>query len=216
MHHVVLDLCKCAFNEFASAIDLQKGDMDISICRKYAKRRLIPYFHKSAAEPDQRIVAPSDEDDLQMAETAGRIAGFTVGALDQVDVWQRKYASLPFPRILAYLQLELDIAKQVSRCLTIDILRDEGAEPPALLPKGFVLNDVQQSIMRALDGQAFKKEALAVACDCEPSRLYAAGIKELMDLDIVRNKPRIGYYRPDAPPPMSLDQNGTKSRPKRP
>jgi hypothetical protein len=68
----------------------------------------------------------------------------------------------------------------------------------------FVPTDFQRRILRALDKKGLKKQELAAeVCGEEGSRLYKpGGIKELMELDLVRNKRGVGYYRPDAPPPI--------------
>ncbi len=69
--------------------------------------------------------------------------------------------------------------------------------------EAFVPNDFQREILNALDGRALKKQALAIeVCAGEGSRLYRpGGIKELMNGGHVVNKRRLGYYRPDRPPP---------------
>ncbi len=65
----------------------------------------------------------------------------------------------------------------------------------------FVPTPLQESILKQLEHRALKKEALAEACGYDPSRFYRpGGIRELMHLGKVDNKPGIGYYRPDAPP----------------
>lgn len=72
----------------------------------------------------------------------------------------------------------------------------------------FVPHLLQKAILRALDGRALKKEALADACDVDPRRLYKPGaLSELVDLGIVKNKRGIGYYRPDASPPDAIELN---------
>jgi hypothetical protein len=67
----------------------------------------------------------------------------------------------------------------------------------------FVPNEFQRSILRALESRALKKQPLAgEVCNGEGSRLYRnGGIKELIAEGKVCHKPRLGYYRPDAPPP---------------
>lgn len=66
-----------------------------------------------------------------------------------------------------------------------------------------VWTPLQISILKALDGQALKKQALANAvCGGEGSRLYkTGGIKELRAAGRVELKHGLGFYRPDAPPP---------------
>jgi hypothetical protein len=69
--------------------------------------------------------------------------------------------------------------------------------------KPFVGSPLQVAIYKALDGRALKKQALACeVCGGEGTRLYKpGGIKEMMAGEFVVNKPGLGYYRPDAPPP---------------
>ena len=64
------------------------------------------------------------------------------------------------------------------------------------------LTDLQKAILTALIGTALKGEKLAdTACGGDKRRLYKpGGIKELMAADLVRNKPGVGYWRPDSPP----------------
>ena len=63
------------------------------------------------------------------------------------------------------------------------------------------LTPLQQDILRALDGQALKKEKLAEKLKIDPARLYRnGGIKELVTKGLVCHKEGVGYYRPDAPP----------------
>lgn len=70
----------------------------------------------------------------------------------------------------------------------------------------FVPNKFQRSILSALDGRALNKQQLAdKVCGSDGSRLYNSrtrkgDLNELLDLGLVQNKPRLGYYRPDAPP----------------
>ncbi len=70
-------------------------------------------------------------------------------------------------------------------------------------PKPFVGSPIQVAIHKALDGKAMSKQALAnEVCGGEGTRLYKPhGIKEMMADGIVKNKPGVGYYRPDSPPP---------------
>jgi hypothetical protein len=68
--------------------------------------------------------------------------------------------------------------------------------------KTFVATKLQQDILKALNGAALKKQALADrACGGEGTRLYRiGGIKELTAIGVVDHKDGVGYYRPDAPP----------------
>ena len=70
--------------------------------------------------------------------------------------------------------------------------------PPTLL---------QMTIWKQLRYKGLKKDQLAKACGVDPSRLYctnrnekSGGLTEMMNVEIVVNKPGLGYYRPDSPP----------------
>lgn len=73
--------------------------------------------------------------------------------------------------------------------------------------KTFVPTPLQARILKALTNQALAKQALANGvCSGEGSRLYRNdGIKELMELGLVKNRRGVGYYRPDAPPPGAIE-----------
>jgi hypothetical protein len=81
----------------------------------------------------------------------------------------------------------------------VEIPRTSGAQSPDL----FVPPPLQSAILKALDGKALKKQALAdVVSKGEGSRLYRpGGLKELMAMGKVRHTRGRGYYRPDSPPP---------------
>ncbi len=83
------------------------------------------------------------------------------------------------------------------------IARERAALNRAKQSDSFVPNDFQRDILKALEGRALNKQALAnEVCNGEGSRLYRrGGIKELKAAGKVCHKPRLGYYRPDAPPP---------------
>jgi len=84
----------------------------------------------------------------------------------------------------------------------------ENGSPQRVEPlfTGELYTPFQLSILRALSGKALKKEDLASALDLtDASRLYKpGGIKELMKSGKVENQPRIGYFRPDRPPPQEV------------
>jgi len=64
-----------------------------------------------------------------------------------------------------------------------------------------VLTPLQKEILKALDGRALKKEALAEWLRIEARRLYkAGGLRELREYGLVAHKWTVGFYRPDRPP----------------
>lgn len=80
------------------------------------------------------------------------------------------------------------------------------AKPPKQPVQTKPMKELQKAIMKALDGKALTKDALAKkVCGGDGSRLYKARtIQELMEARLVVNKRGVGYYRPDAPPPDSI------------
>jgi hypothetical protein len=69
-------------------------------------------------------------------------------------------------------------------------------------PAAFVLTPFQQDILDALDGKALRTDALGHAVG-DRSRLFRrpGGIHELRERGFVHHHHRLGFYRPDAPPP---------------
>jgi hypothetical protein len=63
--------------------------------------------------------------------------------------------------------------------------------------------DFQTEILAALDGRAFKAEALAHFLRVDKRELYrkTGSLSELRDRGEVVSDEELGYYRPDAPPP---------------
>ena len=59
----------------------------------------------------------------------------------------------------------------------------------------------QTAILNALEGKALKTDALGNATGDRRRLFKPGGIKELKTLAKVRHHRRLGYYRPDAPPP---------------
>lgn len=76
--------------------------------------------------------------------------------------------------------------------------------PEAVPAEPFVLTAFQEAILAALEGQAMRTRTLGAAVG-DVGRLYKpGGLRELQERDRVRLHPRMGHYRPDAPPP-SID-----------
>jgi hypothetical protein len=65
----------------------------------------------------------------------------------------------------------------------------------------FVPNALQQGILDALEGKALRTDALGAKVGDKRRLYHAGGIKELRDRGLVELHPRLGYWRPDAPPP---------------
>jgi len=82
---------------------------------------------------------------------------------------------------------------------------------PAVEPlPSFIPTDFQRDILLALKNKSLRTDAIAHKLNCGRSRLFAdpGGLPELQEQGMVSHHKRIGYYRPDAPPP-ELDGTGT-------
>jgi hypothetical protein len=96
----------------------------------------------------------------------------------------------------------------VAHCKELGFYRPD--RPPCELNEPFVLSDLQRAILDALDGKGLRTDALAGACDVGRRQMFRkGGLKELEDRGRVSHHPRIGYYRPDKPPPeMECGEDG--------
>lgn len=74
---------------------------------------------------------------------------------------------------------------------------------PADLSAAFVPTDNQQAILAALKGKALRTDAIANKVTCNRRSLFKdpGGLPELIEEGLVSHHRRVGYYRPDAPPP---------------
>lgn len=72
----------------------------------------------------------------------------------------------------------------------------------------FVPNEVQAGVLAALEGKALTTDALAAKVPCDRRQLFRkpGGLEELKGQGLIRNHPRLGYYRPDAPPPELTEE----------
>jgi hypothetical protein len=76
--------------------------------------------------------------------------------------------------------------------------------------KAFIPTDVQERILIALEGRALTTDALAAAAGVDRSTPFKhpGGLKELREHGLVRHTPRLGFWRPDAPPPELAGEEG--------
>jgi hypothetical protein len=67
----------------------------------------------------------------------------------------------------------------------------------------------QQTILDALEGRGLRTDDLAHAVGSR-SQLYRrpGGLPELQDRGIVKHHPKVGFYRPDAPPEVLIEKGG--------
>lgn len=90
----------------------------------------------------------------------------------------------------------------------------EPAEPPAARPAAgsrFVPTPFQKGILQALSGQARRTDDLAHKVGNRRKLfIHPGGLRELQEQGLVGHHKRLGYYRPDAPPPVL---NGTEEMP---
>jgi hypothetical protein len=131
----------------------------------------------------------------QSQDGAWRDDGFhdcylTVLVLDAIDLAEGR-----FP-----LTFRIDREKLKSATRVRELVAKQASAGDAV---PFVANRFQIDILNALEGRALIKDELAEeVCGGEGTRLYRpGGIKELMEVGKVAHKHRLGYYRPDAPPP---------------
>ena len=80
-------------------------------------------------------------------------------------------------------------------------------EPAAAEPIKFVPNAFQRGILEALKGKALRTDELARRVG-DRRRLFrpTGGLSELQDEGLVKHTRRVGYYRPDEPPPEVSDE----------
>jgi hypothetical protein len=96
-----------------------------------------------------------------------------------------------------------------ARRVTVTLEDGEKLKLPVTLPREpaeedqpFAPTDFQEAILEALEGKALRTDALAAKVG-DRRRLFRhpGGIKELIEQGLVKHHDRLGYYRPDAPPP---------------
>jgi hypothetical protein len=78
--------------------------------------------------------------------------------------------------------------------------------PPTMPPTRFVPTPFQKGILHALDGQALRTSDLAHKVGNRRKLfVHPGGLRELQAQGLVAHHHRLGYYRPDAPPPAPKD-----------
>lgn len=109
---------------------------------------------------------------------------------------------LPLADLLAFLDRldePLDLSIRVrGRVITLKVIESGTV--------GFVPNPFQRGILEALKGKALRTEPLGDAVK-DRRRLFKhpGGLKELREQGLVDHHNRIGYFRPDAPPPALVE-----------
>lgn len=78
-----------------------------------------------------------------------------------------------------------------------------GVDLPREEPAIFVPTAFQADLLAALEGKALTTDALAAKVGCGQRNLFRrpGGVAELKEQGLLASHPRLGYYRPDAPPP---------------
>jgi hypothetical protein len=78
-----------------------------------------------------------------------------------------------------------------------DLIAELCAEPKA----PFIPSKREQLILDNLNGKSKKLDQLAALLKVAPATLSGRDLKRLKEAGRVRHQKRVGYYRPDAPPP---------------
>ena len=101
-----------------------------------------------------------------------------------------------------YLLRQLAFAQKKLATIKSALAMSESDDRPKEARRDEPLTSLQRAIWEALDGRALAKLPLAnEVCKGDSSRLYKKnGVREMMEMGLVKNKRGIGYYRPDAPP----------------
>jgi len=145
---------------------------------------------------------------LPIAAASNGVAARFPYALDRYAVWLR--AELGLQTLLAS-RLEsgeesqpVDTSANRLSSAPSDPLPDNDTEPFVLLPQ-------HRSILDALNGKALRSECLAHTANLDKRSLFNRKrktgkiklglIPELTKHGLIRHHDRLGYYRPDAPPP---------------
>lgn len=120
----------------------------------------------------------------------------------------REFAAIHFPG--AALE-ELGLRFTNARPFRAPVPPAPAPAPAPVTPSGpgpaaedvWVPTDAQACILEALDGKALRSDALAHRADVDRRTLFRrpGGLQELRDRGLVEHHDRLGYYRPDCPPP---------------
>lgn len=116
----------------------------------------------------------------------------------------RRFARLYCERFahIGQIRKVIIITDQSQHIYPIHRLAVSRNKPKKKPKKVFVLAAFQKGILQALEGRALRVQALGEAVK-SVRRLYndPGGLKELVREGLVQYHPRIGYFRPDMPPP---------------
>jgi hypothetical protein len=101
-------------------------------------------------------------------------------------------------------QRELAPIREKLDCIRHMLRGRVSIEALALKPH-FVPTEMQLEILAALNGSAFTADDLMGEMDVSRDKLYGGksrkgGLIELMNVGLVENRHKVGYFRPDAPP----------------
>lgn len=117
-------------------------------------------------------------------------------ALDIIrDHCRARYPHLESARVIVELERGGQVCEQIRMPIAPTFARAVEVEP-------FSTNSFQRGILAALDGKALRTDKLGDAVG-DRRRLYRnpGGLKELEEQGLVKKHERLGYYRPDSPPP---------------
>jgi hypothetical protein len=108
---------------------------------------------------------------------------------EEVEGWRQTL----LPDMSAHLRLVRLIADNLRHVVAGESVR--------VTPKPFVRTVRQRQILDMLDGKSKKLAQLADRLKVKESTLSGRDLKELREQGLIDHSKRIGYYRPDAPPP---------------
>lgn len=115
----------------------------------------------------------------------------------------REFVAHHYPgRTLTELKLLFNDGKKMNYLLPAGpILVQTSPDQNRTNGDSFVPTTFQEEVLAALEGRALRTDALGNAVG-DRSRLFRnpGGLKELRKYNLVKHHPRLGYYRPDAPP----------------
>jgi hypothetical protein len=84
---------------------------------------------------------------------------------------------------------------------------------PRMPPTPFVPTPFQKGILQALHGQALRTDDLGRKVGSRRKLFsHPGGLRELRENNLVAHHKRLGYYRPDAPPPALGDLPPSQAR----
>lgn len=118
---------------------------------------------------------------------------------DLLDAVRAYVAAIAPGHAATWVSIELDNDR--ARVVSLPVTPATKAPSPGV-PDSFIPSQTQELILDALAGKALRTDQIANLCDIDRRTLFKpGGLKELQDVGLVAWHRRLGYYRPDDPPP---------------